>query len=135
MVDRLNNSTGVLGALKYLQSATTDLSSAETRLSSGIKVNTARDNATAYHAAAIMRGQSGSLSAVTLSLSRAESISDTAIAAGEQASKLLIEMQKTAGAAAGSDLSPEQRQAYMQTFAEQKDQLARFIQSAAFDDA
>jgi len=135
MVDRLNNSTGVLSALKYLQSATTDLSSAEGRLSSGHKVNSARDSATAYHAAAIMRGQSGSLSAVTLSLARAESISDTAIAAGEQVSKLLIDMQKTAGAAAGADLSPQQRQAYMATFADQKAQLARFVQAAAFDDA
>ena len=135
MVDRLNNSTGVLSALKYLQSATTDLSSAESRLSSGHKVNSARDSATAYHAAAIMRGQSGSLSAVTLSLARAESISDTAIAAGEQVSKLLIDMQKTASAAAGTDLSPQQRDAYMTTFADQKAQLARFIQSASFDDA
>lgn len=135
MVDRLNNSTGVLGALKYLQSATTDLSSAEGRLSSGLRVNNARENATAYHAAAVMRGQTGSLNAVALSLARAESISDTAIAAGEQVSKLLIDMQKTASAAMGSDLSQDQRDAYMVTFAEQKASLARFVQSAAFDDA
>ena len=84
MVDRINNSTGVLGALKYLQSSTVDLSRAETRVSSGLKVRSARDNVTAYHSSEIMKAQESSLNAVTLSLNRAESISDTAIGAGEQ---------------------------------------------------
>lgn len=135
MVDRLNNSTGVLGALKYLQSSTRDLSSAEGRLASGQRVNSARDDVTAYHVAAIMRGQTGSLSAVTLSLGRAESISDTAIAAGEQVSKLLISMKETAGAAQGGDLSDTQRQAHAERFAGQLEMLERFVRSASFDDA
>lgn len=135
MVDRLNNSTGVLGALKYLQSSTRDLGSAEHRLSSGQRVNSARDDATAYHVAAIMGGQKTSLSAVTLSLGRAESISDTAIAAGEQISKLLISMKETAGAAQGGDLSDAQREAYASRFSEQLEMLDRFVRSASFDDA
>jgi flagellin len=135
MVDRLNNSTGVLGALKYLQTSSRDLSSAETRMSSGLKVNSARDDVAAYHSAAIMRGQQGSLSAVTLSLGRAESISDTAIAAAEQISKLLIEMRSTAGAAMGEDLSLEQRTTYALRFADQKESLERFVHAASFDDA
>jgi flagellin len=135
MVGRLNNSTGVLDALRYLQTSARDLSSAETRLSSGRKVNNARDNISSFHAAEIMRGQQSSLSAVTLSLGRAESISETAITAAEQISKLLIEMRSTAGAAMGEDLSPQQRQAYMTQFAEQKAALERFIHAASFDDA
>ena len=55
-----------------------------------------RDEATAFNSAAVMRGQGASLSVVTLSLSRAESISDTAIAAGEQVLKQLGAMQTTA---------------------------------------
>ena len=78
MVDRINNAAGVLGALKHLQSSGRDLSAADTRLSSGLRVARASDDATAYHSAAVMRGQGGTLNAVTLSLSRAESISDTA---------------------------------------------------------
>lgn len=135
MVDRINNSTGVLGALKYLQSSTLDLSRAEGRISSGLKVNSARDNATAYHSAEIMKAQSGSLNAVTLSLSRAESISDTAIGAAEQISKLLIGMKETVVAAQGEDLTPQQRQAYMSRFAEQKLQIETFVHNASFDDS
>jgi flagellin len=135
MAGAINNSTGVLGALKYLQSSTQDLGSAQDRLSSGLRVATAREDVTAYHAAAQMRAQTGSLSAVTLSLSRAESISDTAITAAEHVSKSLIEMQKTVGAAASNDLSPEQRQAYMDQFAIQVAQLDNFIRSASFDES
>ncbi len=135
MVDRLNNATGVLGALKYLQSSTRDIEKTETRISSGLKVARARDDATSYNAAASMRGQTSSLNAVTLSLNRAESISDTAIAAAEQVSKLLIEMQRTATDAMGQDLSDDQRAEYMNTFKNQQALLERFLTNASFDGA
>ena len=135
MVDRINNSTGMLDALKYLQSSGQELSSAEKRMSSGLKVNSARDNVTAYHSAALMKAQGGSLSAVTLSLGRAESISDTAINAAEQVSKMLIEMKKTVVSAQGEDLTPAQRQAYANQFAQQKTQVETFIRNASFDDS
>jgi flagellin len=135
MVDRLNNSTGVLDALKYLQLQTRDLGSAEQRVSSGLRVDTARDDATAFHSASIMRAQNSSLNAVTLSLSRAESISETAINAGEKVSDLLILMQETVIAGTGEDLSPQQRQDWMNRFADQKRQLEVFIRNASFDDS
>ncbi len=135
MVERLNNATGALGALRYLQSATKDLSGAESRLSSGLKVSRARDDATSYHSAAIMRGQNGSLNAVTLSLGRAESISDTAIAAAEQISKQLIAMKGTAAQAMSEGLSDAQREAFQQQYNDQMQTLQMFIRSASFDDA
>ncbi len=135
MVDRINNSNGVLSALKYLQSSTSDLSRSQNRMSSTLRVNSAREDVSAYYSAEIMKGQGGSLNAVTLSLSRAESISDTAIGAGEQISKLLIQMKETVIAAQGEDLTPEQRQAYMARFADQKQQIETFIQNASFDDS
>jgi flagellin len=135
MVERLNNATGALGALKYLQSATKDLSGAETRLSSGLKVARARDDANSYHSAAIMRGQGSSLNAVTLSLGRAESISDTAIAAAEAISKQLIELKATAAQAMSDGLTDTQRQAFQQRYDSQMDTLQMFIRNASFDDA
>lgn len=135
MVDRLNNATGVLSALKYLQANSQEMSQAEARRSSGLKVQNSREDASAYQSAAIMRGQGGSLKSVALSLGRAESISDTAITAAEQVSKLLTKMQETAVAAMSEDLTAEQRTSYMEQFAGQKEQLGRFIQSASFDDA
>jgi flagellin len=135
MVDRLNNSTGVLGALKYLQSARTGMDGAETRLASGLKVAQARDDASAYQSAATMRNEQGSLKSVTLSLGRAESVSDVAISAGEQVSKLLIEMRKTAADAMGGDLSDQQRAVFAKQFQDQLHQLTNFVNSASFDDS
>jgi len=135
MVDSINNSTGVLGALRYLQSANTDIEAANGRLASGLKVEKARDGASAYQTAAVMKGEGNSLNAVSLSLSHAQSVSDIAIASGEQVSKLLTTMRDTAAQAMSADLTDTQRQALNASFTTQKDQLRQFIKSASFDDA
>ena len=135
MVDRLNNSTGVLDVLKHLQLQTRDLGASQERVSSGLKVDGPRDDATAFHAAATMRAQNSSLNAVTLSLGRAESISETAINAAGKVSDLLVKMQETVVAATGEDLTDQQRAAWMSSFADQKRQLEAFIRSASFDDS
>ncbi len=133
MVDRINNASGVLGALKQLQTANRDLTSADTRVSSGLRVARARDDATAYNSAALMRGQGASLSVVTLSLSRAESISDTAIAAGEQVMKQLGAMKATATQAMTGGLTDDQRAAFQKQYQDQMSSLQSFVRGAAFD--
>lgn len=135
MVDRINNASGVLGALRQLQTSGKDLSGAETRLSSGLKVQRARDDAATYHTAEIMRGQGGSLNAVTLSLSRAESISDTAIAAAEQAMKQLSAMKATAAQAMSAGLTDDQRTMLNQQYQDQMSTLQSFIRNASFDES
>lgn len=134
MVDRINNASGVLGALKQLQSANRDLSGADTRLSSGLRVSRARDDAAAFNSAAVMRGQGASLSVVTLSLSRAESISDTAIAAGEQVMKQLGAMKATASQAMSGGLADDQRALLQKQYQDQMETLQSFIRNASFDD-
>lgn len=133
MVDRINNASGVLGALKQLQSANRDLTGADTRVSSGLRVARARDDATAYNSAALMRGQGASLSVVTLSLSRAESISDTAIAASEQVMKQLGAMKATATQAMTGGLTDDQRAAFQKQYQDQMSSLQSFVRGAAFD--
>jgi flagellin len=135
MVDRLSNATGVLGALKHLQGSSKDLSEAETRLSSGLRVQRARDEPTSYVTAAVMRGQGGTLNAVTMSLSRAEAISDTAIAGGEQVMKQLGAMKATAAQAMTAGLEPNQRLALQQQYETQMATLQTFIANASFDGA
>ncbi|MBI1361634.1 MAG: flagellin [Alphaproteobacteria bacterium] len=135
MVGSINNTTGVLAALKALQGASSDLSQAETRVSSGYKVRVAADNAPAFQTSAILNGEVNSLQAVTLSLNHAQSVSDVSIAAAQQVSDLLISMKGTASAAMAGDLSDDQRQAYNLQFQQQRAQLTQFIQNASFDDA
>jgi flagellin len=135
MVESLNNSTGVLGALRALQAARAESSAAETRRSSGFRVNGASDDATAYKAAASMEGQVGSLKAVSLSLGRAESISELSITAGEQVSALLIEMKGLATQAQQADFSEDQRETLNRQFKDKRAALETFIRAASFDGA
>lgn len=135
MVHSINNATGVLTALKQLQNATTSLSDSENRMSTGLRIRQARDGAAEYKSAGTMSNDMGALHAVTMSLGRAEAISDTAIAAAEQISKLLVEMKGMAVAASSMDLSDEQRANYAALFEQNKEQLVTFIQAAGFDDA
>ncbi len=135
MVDGINNATGVLSALRQLQSASASLSESETRTASGLRIRQARDGAADYKTAATMTNDMGALRAVTMSLGRAEAISDTAIAAAEQVSKLLIEMKANAVAASSGDLTEDQRAAYADLFEQNKEQLVTFIRSASFDDS
>lgn len=135
MVDSINNSTGILGALRSLQSANKDVDSTNSRLASGLKVARASDGAAAYQSAALMQGEENSLKAVSLSLSHAQSVSDIAIAGAEQISKLLTAMRDTATQALSGDLTQAQRDSLQVTFSEQKKQLAQYVSSASFDDA
>ena len=96
MVDRLNNSTGVLARSNTSRPPPSTWPLAE---APPVLRPQGDDRRATMSPPSIppksCEAQGGSLNAVTLSLSRAESISDTAIAAGEQVSKLLIEMQET----------------------------------------
>jgi flagellin len=135
MVGIINNSSGVLAALKALQTANADMAAAEARTGSGLKVATARDGPTAYQGGEVMNGEIGSLKAVSLSLGRAQSVADAAISAGGQISNLLIEMKATAASAMAQDLTPAQRDAFNQQFQQQRASLVSFVQNASFDDA
>jgi flagellin len=135
MVDALNNSTGVLGVLRQLQSASSDLSIAQSRVSSGQLVESAKDNAPFFQIASSMKGERGALQAVTLSLGRAQSISDTSIAAAEKLSSQLRDLQEVAVRAQGQDLSDEQRSLLNTQFHDMLQQMDIFVSNATFDGA
>lgn len=135
MVDGVSNSSGALSALQSFQAARRELGAAEGRVGSGEAVSTPTDDPAAYHAAAAFRGQIGGLKAVSLSLGRAQSIADTALAAGEQVSLLLQQMREKAAGAINNDLSPDQRAAFDVEFAEMRLRLDAFISNASFDGA
>jgi flagellin len=135
MIERLNNASGVLAALRSLQGASDQLTTTTNRVSSGLAVANPSDDATKYHTAALMRGETNALKVVTLSLGRAQSISDTSISSAEQISKLLTEMKKTATSAAAGGLTATQAAVLNDQFQEQLEQINTFIRNSAFDDA
>jgi flagellin len=135
MVNGINNSSGVLAALRHLQGASGDLETTQNRMATGLKIQGARDDPSAFQTSQSMQGEQGSLRVVIMSLGRAEAVSDTAIAAGEQVSSLLRSMKETAMQARSGDLSDSQRALLDQSFREQLTQIRDFLASSSFDGA
>lgn len=135
MVERLNNASGALSTLKYLQTAGRDPSVADARPNPDIRAQRTREAVGAPQAPPVVRGEAPSLSILALSLGRAQSISDTALAAASEISSHLAAMKATAAAAMSEGMSETQRQSAQGRYNDQMDMLQVFIRNASFDGA
>jgi flagellin len=135
MVERLNNATGALDALRFLKAANRDVVGAQSRLGSGLRVQSAKDDTSAFHTASIMRSEMEGLKSVESSLSRAEGVVSVGLTAGEKISDLLREIRTVAVAASADDLSADQRQVYSDQYAILVEQIDTIVSSAEFDRA
>ena len=97
-------------ALQNLTSTNSKLGDVQGRISTGLKVQGAKDNAAVWAIAQQQRADVGALSAVKQSLDRATSISDVAMAAGESISDLLNQLKEKVVAAKDESLKTQSRQ-------------------------
>ena len=100
MTTSIRTNTSAMLALQNLNRTNDQLASTQTRVSTGLKVQGAKDNAAVWAVAQGQRADRGSLEAVTTSLKRATTIADVSLAAGAQISDILVELKQKATAAA-----------------------------------
>ncbi len=131
----VNTNKAAMVALQNLTKTNMDMSVTQNRISTGLKVAGAKDNSSVYAIAQNMRGDIGSLNAVMQSVSRATSIVDVALAAGESISDLLVEMKERAVAANDASLDTASRTAINEDFTSLLSQIQTIIQNATFDGA
>lgn len=129
----INTNTGAMTALRYLNQTNGGLNDTETKVSTGLKVASARDNGATYAIAQNMRGDIGGGSAIEDSLNRGLNAIDVATGAGESISDLLIEMKAKALAASDSSLDTASRDAYNQDFMALRDQIEIVVENASFN--
>jgi flagellin len=98
-----------------------------------LKVAGPKDNGAIYAIAQGMRADVASYKAVTDSLNRAISATDTAVSAGEAISDLLSEMKEKALAASDASIDDNARAAYNEDFVALRDQIAEVLEAAEFD--
>ncbi len=122
-------------ALQNLNKTNASLSEAQSRVSTGLKVNGAKDNSAVYAVAQNMRADIGALEAVKTSLDRAKTIGEVALAAGESISDLLVEMRKKATGAMDPSIDTFTRQAYDADFKALVQQVQEIVANAEFDGA
>jgi flagellin len=133
MAFSVNTNRSAFIALQNLHQTNKDLQRVQTRINTGLKVSSAKDDAATYAIAQRLRGDVAGLNAVTGSIKRASSSLDVAIAAAEAVSDLLIEMKQKAVAAKDSGLDTASRQSLSRDFAQLRDQITSIIENAEFN--
>ena len=133
MPNSVNTNVGAMVALQNLNNTNNDLATVQTRINTGKRINSAKDNGAVWAIAQNQRASSQSLNAVKESLQRAQSTVDVAISAGETVSDLLLQMKEKALAAADASLDTNSRTALDDDFKALRDQLAKAVSNAEFN--
>lgn len=129
----VNTNAGALFALRNLNGTGRNLDQTQSRINTGLKVSSAKDDAAAFAIAQTIRANLSGLRAVQGSLDRTTSEVDVAIAAGEAVSDLLIELRELAVAGSDSGLDANSRTALGNKFVGIRDQIDSIVNNAAFN--
>jgi flagellin len=133
MSSSVNTNMGAMVALQNLNRTNRDLTDIQDRISTGLRVATAKDNGAVYNIAQQLRSEHSAYDAVTTGLNRASSTADVALAAGEKISDLFVQMREKAVAASIDNLTTASRNAYNDDYESLRDQVNQYISSAVFD--
>jgi flagellin len=131
----VNTNVGAMIALQNLNATGMLLAQTQNRISTGLKVASAKDDGSTWAIAQNQRATAASLDAVKGSLARASSTIDVALAAGATVSDLLSQMKQKALAASDSSLDQTSRNALNTDFQALRDQLAKSVSTADFNGA
>ena len=131
----INTNVSAMLALQNLNASQAELRSAEQRISTGLKVATAKDNGAIFAIATTQRASSRALDAVRESLQRSQSVVDVSAASGEIISDLLIQMKEKALAAADAQLNTNSRAAMNADFVSLRDQITKAVNNGGFNGA
>jgi len=122
-------------AAQNLNRTTAVLGEVQTRISTGLKVSSAKDNGAIYGIALRQQATSQSLNAVRESLQRGQSVTDVSLAAGETITDLLVQMKEKALAAIDTTIGASERQILNTDFAALRTQINTAANNSGFNGA
>lgn len=135
MTTSVHTNTSALIALQNLNKTNERLADVQNRINTGLRVQGAKDNASVWAIAQGQRADIGALRAVKMSLDRATSITDVALAAGETISDLLNELKEKVVAAKDASLDTAARNALNADYKAIIRAIGDAIANAEFDGA
>ncbi|HYC75596.1 flagellin [Brevundimonas sp.] len=133
MTNSVHTNTSAAIALQNLTRTNERLGDVQSRISTGLKVQGAKDNAAIWAIAQQQRADVGALSAVKQSLDRATSIADVALSAGESVSDLLNQLKEKVVAAKDTSLKTQSRELLNADFQALLKAIASAVDNATFD--
>jgi len=133
MAFSINVNESALSALRNLTITNDQLNNTQTRVNTGLRISSAKDNAAVYSIAQKLRADLRGLNAVKQSLDRGISTADVSLAAANAISDLLLEMKERAVGAADAGLDTTSRVALAQDFEALRDQITTIVSNAEFN--
>jgi flagellin len=131
----VNSNFGASVALQSLNTTNKELNEVQNRISTGLKVASARENGAVYAIAEGQRARVSSVAAVKDGIDRATSVVDVALAAGKSVGEILQKLKAKAVAAQADDLTADQRDALQADFASLRSQIDTIANAAQFNGA
>ena len=132
-MNSVNTNVGAMIALQNLQVTNNELTQVQSRINTGKKVASAKDNGAVWAIAQGQRAEIGALNAVKDSLQRGQSAVDVSLAAGESVSDLLVQLKEKALSATDTSLTSSARSALNEDFKSIRDQIATVVSNASFN--
>lgn len=129
----VNTNIGAMAALQSLSETNKGLATTQSRINTGLDVNSTKDDSARYTIAQKLRGDVGGLKAVNSSLSRAKSTVDVAVAGAEQVSDLMNQMKSKVTEAADGGLDADSRTAITADLNALRKQVNSIIGSSEFN--
>lgn len=133
MAISIHTNASAMTALQNLNNTNKNLEAVQDRISTGLQVKTAKDNASVYAIAQGQRADLNSLNAVRDSLNRASSIADVSLAAGETVSDLLNELREKVVAGMEQSIDTASRNAINADFQSILRQISQIVNNATFN--
>ena len=129
----INTNSSALLALQNLNSTASSLSTTQNRISTGLRIASAKDNGAIWAIAQNSRASISGLDAVKDSLNRAASTVDVAISAGQSISDLLNQMKAKALAATDTSLDANSVTSLANDYKALRDQIGKIVANADFN--
>jgi flagellin len=129
----INTNVGAMIALQNLNRSNDQLEKTQLHITTGLKVNGPKDDASTYAIAQRMRGDIAGMQAVKTALAAGESTLNVAITAGKAISDMLTEMKAKTVQANQAGLDTASKTALNDDFTSLRDQLETIVQTAEFN--
>ena len=135
MANSVNTNVGAQVALQNLNVTNAELATTQTRINTGKRVATAKDNGAIWAIAQNQRAASNALNSVKESLQRGQSTVEVPISAGETVSDLLLQLKEKALSAADAGLDATSRGALADEYKSLLGQISKAVSTAEFNGA
>ena len=131
----VHTNKAALVALQNLNKTNDQMGEVQNHINTGLKIATAKDNASVWSIAQNQRADIGALGAVKMSLDRANSIAGVSMTAGASVSDLLVQLKEKVVAAMDTSIDTQSRTALDGEFKSMLRQIGQITDNAAFDGA